>query len=75
MIKNRSHRQRGGQDNLFGWTIFLVLLAGFAVLSWVGSFYIFGHPERSFSYAVLRTLGKISPPKRFELTKAPRGTA
>lgn len=73
MIKNRAHRHRGGQDNLFGWTIFLILLAGFAVLSWVGSFYIFGHPERSFSYAVLRTLGKIDSPKRFELTKAPRG--
>lgn len=73
MIKNRSHRQHGGQDNLLGWTIFLLLLAGFAVLSWVGSFYIFGHPERSFSYSVLRTLGKIDSPKRFELTKAPRG--
>lgn len=73
MMKSRQHRQRGGQDNLFGWTVFLILLAGFAALSWIGSFYIFGHPERSFSYAVLRSLGKIDAPKRFELTRAPRG--
>jgi hypothetical protein len=73
MIKSRSQRSRGGQDNLFGWTVFLLLLAAFAIFSWVGSFYIFGHPERSFSYAVLRSLGKIDSPKRFELTKAPRG--
>jgi len=74
MLERRTIRTRhSGQDNLFGWTIFLVLLAAFAAISWVGSFYIFGHPEKSFSYGVLRTLGKIDAPKRFELTKAPRG--
>jgi hypothetical protein len=74
MLERRTIRTRhSGQDNLFGWTIFLVLLAAFAAISWIGSFYIFGHPEKSFSYGVLRTLGKISAPKRFELTKAPRG--
>ena len=74
MIKQRVNRHRGGnQDNLFGWTIFLLLLALVAGVSWVGSFYIFGHPEKAFSYSLLRTLGKIDAPKRFELTKAPRG--
>jgi len=74
MIKQRVNRRHGGnRDNLFGWTIFLLLLALVAGISWVGSFYIFGHPEKAFSYAVLRTLGKIDAPKRFELTKAPRG--
>ena len=74
MIKLRVNRHRGGnQDNLFGWTVFLLLLAIFAGVSWVGSFYIFGHPEKSISYGILRTLGKIDAPKRFELTKAPRG--
>ncbi len=74
MIKQRVNRHRGGnQDNLFGWTVFLLLLALVAGVSWVGSFYIFGHPEKAFSYGLLRTLGKIDAPKRFELTKAPRG--
>ncbi len=74
MLGRKPIRTRpSGQDNLFGWTIFLVLLAAFAAVSWIGSFYIFGHPEKSFSYGILRTLGKIDTPKRFELTKAPRG--
>jgi hypothetical protein len=74
MFERKTIRRRSaGQDNLFGWTIFLLLLAAFAAVSWVGSFYIFGHPEKAFSYSVLRTLGKIGEPKRFALTKAPRG--
>jgi len=63
----------GGRDDLFAWTVFIILLAGFAILSWIGSFYIFGHPEKGFSYRVLRAANKIDPPKRFELTRAPRG--
>lgn len=74
MLERKPIRHRSaGQDNLFGWTIFLILLTAFAIISWVGSFYIFGHPEKPFSYGLLRTLGKIGEPKRFELTKAPRG--
>ncbi|MEX1009816.1 MAG: hypothetical protein WEC72_00595 [Chthoniobacterales bacterium] len=74
MLGRKTIRTRqSAQDNLFGWTIFLILLAAFAAVSWIGSFYIFGHPEKAFSYGLLRTLGKIDAPKRFELTKAPRG--
>jgi|SanBayMetagenome_1026888.scaffolds.fasta_scaffold02371_5 hypothetical protein len=64
---------RGNDDNLLAWTIFIVLLAVFAAFCWVGSFYVFGHPENAFSYRVLRSLGKIDAPKRFKLTAAPRG--
>jgi hypothetical protein len=63
----------GGQDNLLAWTVFIIVLAAFAAVSWIGSFYVFGHPEKAFSYRLLRTLGKIDAPKRFALTKAPRG--
>ncbi len=74
MYKRRVSRlSGGGQDNLFAWTIFIVLLAGFAILSWIGSFYVFGHPEKGFSYRLLRAVNKIDSPKRFELTRAPRG--
>jgi hypothetical protein len=73
LSKKPIHTIRAGRDDLFGWTIFLLLLAGFAAACWIGSFYIFGHPEKAFSYGVLRTLGKIDPPRRFELTAAPRG--
>ncbi|MDP9291254.1 MAG: hypothetical protein M3O82_02685 [Verrucomicrobiota bacterium] len=62
-----------GHDNLFAWTVFILLLIGFALASWLGSFYIFGHPENPRSYAILKKLHKVDPPKRFELTAAPPG--
>jgi len=59
--------------NLFVWTIVILLLVGLAIGCWIGSFYIFGHPEKAFSYSILNKLKKLEPPKRFELTNAPRG--
>lgn len=71
--KNKYSSSSAKADGLFGWTIFILLLAAFAVASWMGSFYVFGHPEKGFSYNLLRKLGKLDPPKRFELIAAPRG--
>lgn len=59
--------------NYFAWTIAILLLTGFALAAWLGSYYIFGHPERPDSYKFLKKLDKIDPPKRFELTAAPQG--
>lgn len=66
-------RQTAEKDNLFVWTIFIILLAGFALACWLGSFYVFGHPEKALSYNILNKLGKLDPPKRFQITAAPRG--
>lgn len=64
---------RGNRDNLFLWTVFILVLVGAALISWLGSFYVFGHPEKPRSYRLLQKLKKIDPPKRFELTAAPPG--
>jgi len=61
------------RDNLFLWTIGILLLIGLAFACWLGSFYIFGHPEKPDSYRILQKLHKLEPPKRFELTHAPAG--
>jgi hypothetical protein len=66
-------RQLPENDNLFGWTVFILLLCGFAVACWIGTFYVFTHPEEPFNYHILEKLKKIDPPKRFELTAAPAG--
>jgi hypothetical protein len=68
-----SYREPRRKSNLFGWTIAILLLTGFAFAAWLGSFYIFGQPERPDSYRILKKLHKIDPPKRFELTAAPAG--
>src|ERR1700736_2217251 len=66
-------RQPPENDNLFGWTVFILLLCGIAVACWIGTFYVFTHPEEPFDYQLLAKLHKLDPPKRFELTGAPAG--
>ena len=61
------------KDHLFLWTVFILLLIGFAMACWLGSFYVFGHPEDIRSYKILLKLHKLDPPKRFEITGAPAG--
>jgi len=70
---NRRPRQQSENDNLFGWTVFILLMCGFAVACWIGTFYVFTHPEEPFNYQILAKLKRLDPPKRFELTAAPIG--
>jgi len=62
-----------GRDNLFLWTVFILLLIGGAFACWLGSFYVFGHPENPRSYRILKKVGKLEAPQRFEVTAAPQG--
>jgi len=64
---------RSNADSLFGWTVFIFLLIGFVFFCWMGSYYIFAHPEKASNYRLLLRLHKIDPPQRFEITAAPRG--
>ena len=68
-----SKSTRKDENGLFGWTILILIFIAIAITCWIGSFYVFGHPEKPFSHEVLTKLKKIEPPKRFELTEAPRG--
>ncbi len=61
------------KSSMFGWSIAILILTGLAFAAWLGSFYIFGQPERPESYKILKKLHKIDPTKRFELTAAPPG--
>ena len=70
---SRKDHQIPEDDNLFGWTVFILLLCGFAVVCWIGTFYVFSHPEEPFAYQILAKLKKLDPPRRFELTAAPSG--
>ncbi len=71
--EGRRPRSKGMATDLFVWTIVILLLIGIAIGCWIGSFYVFGHPEKAVSYSLLTRLKKLDPPKRFELTAAPRG--
>ena len=68
-----SHGRPVKAASVFGWSIAILLLTGLAFTAWIGSFYVFGQPERPQSYKILKKLHKIEPTKRFELTAAPAG--
>ncbi len=61
------------KDNLFLWTVFLLLLVGFSMACWIGSYLVFARPELPISYKLLRKIHKIDPPQRFKVTAAPPG--
>lgn len=61
------------KDNLFLWTVFLLLLVGFSMACWVGSYLVFSRPELPVSYRILRKIKKIDSPARFRVNAAPTG--
>ncbi len=68
--------RRGGRkakDHLFLWTVLILLLIAFAMATWIGTFSVFGHPERPYAYRILRKIKKIDPPLRYKVTAAPIG--
>ncbi len=69
----QSSNQKQEPDSLFLWSVFILLLIGAAFACWIGSFYIFGHPEKPKPYRILLRLKKLEPPRRFEVTAAPQG--
>lgn len=61
------------RDNLFLWTVFLLLLVAFCMACWIVVPYIFNHPEQPFAYKILTKLKKVRPPQRFNVNAAPQG--
>ena len=71
-VRDRSEHRAGG-NHIFLWTVFILLLTGFCLATWIGTFTVFGHPERPFSYRILRRIKKLDPPQRYKLNAAPQG--
>ena len=61
------------KDHLFLWTVFLLLLVGFSMACWIGSYIVFSRPELPVSYRILRKIKKIDLPQRFKVNAAPPG--
>lgn len=66
-------RKPKADGSLFGWTVFLLLLVGLVAVCWMGTLYVFGHPEEPLGYSILHKFKKLEAPKRFSETAAPRG--
>lgn len=61
------------KDNLFIWTVFLLLLFGFGLAVWIIVPAVFSRPEMPFAYKLLRKLKRLEEPQRFKINAAPPG--
>ena len=61
------------KSHLFLWTVFLLLLVGFSMACWIGSYLVFNRPEIPLSYKILRKIKKIDLPQRFKVQEPPKG--
>src|SRR5438477_10551097 len=68
-----SYGRPAPRTNWFAWTLAMLLLAAFALVAWLGSFYVFWQPARPDSDRLLKKPHRIDAPPRFELTAAPAG--
>ncbi len=60
-------------SHLFLWTVLLLLLTGFSMACWIGSYLVFSRPEIPLSYKILRKIKKIDLPARFKVQEPPKG--
>lgn len=73
-ILQDERRAPANSGNLFFlWSAVLLVLTGLCFASWIGSFYVVMHPENPKCYRILKRFKKVEPPKRFEVTQAPKG--
>lgn len=59
--------------SLYVWTAVIVILSALTSFSWIFCLYVFGHPEKAFSYNMLMKLEKLNPLIDYAPAGAPRG--
>jgi hypothetical protein len=71
--KGPARRQR--RAHYYWWTLANTLAGCAAILSWLLSLHVFGHPEIPRNYKILQRLGLEQPAPGFALQQAPPGDA
>ncbi len=62
------------KPNFFWWALINALALAFAVLSWVGCYFLFNFPEKPWNYQLLKQLGRIPEISFFEGSDLPKAT-
>ncbi len=73
VLQDERPLRRDSGNRFFIWSVVLLLMTGLCFASWIGSFYVFKHPENPKCYRILKKFKRIDPPKRFAVTEAPKG--
>ena len=73
LLQERRPSLRSTGNGFFLWSVERIVLTGLCFASWLGSFYVVQHPENPKCYGFLKKFKRIDPPKRYEVTEAPKG--
>ena len=73
LLQDERPVRRNSGNGFFIWSVVLLTMTGVCFASWIGSFYVFKHPENPKCYRILKKFKRIDPPKRFAVTEAPKG--
>ena len=73
MNRKAPQQPRRRRAHFYWWTLANTLAACLAVLSWVLTLHVFGHPEIPEFYRLIHKLGCAEPPVGFSLQEAPPG--
>ena len=58
---------------IFWWSVAIVILMALAAFSWIGSIFVFTHPERPFNYQLLSRIQRLEEIKLFTEKDIPTG--
>ena len=73
VLQDERPLRRDSGNRFFIWSVVLLMMTGICFASWIGSFYVFKHPENPRCYRILKKFKRVDPPKRFAVTEAPKG--
>ena len=58
---------------IFWWSVAIVILMALAAFSWIGSIFVFTHPEKAFNYQLLSRIQRLEEIKHFTEKDIPMG--
>lgn len=72
-LSRAANAVKKADGGIFWWSIGIVVLMALAAFSWIGSIYIFTHPEKPFNYKLLSRIQRLEEIKQFTEKDRPSG--
>lgn len=72
-LSRAANAVKQADGGIFWWTIAIVILMALAAFSWIGSIYIFTHPEKPLNYKLLSQIDRLETIQHFTEKDRPAG--
>ena len=72
-LSRAANAMKKADGGIFWWSIVIVVLMAMAAFSWIGSIFVFTHPEKPFNYKLLSRIHRLEEIKHFTEKDMPAG--